>query len=163
MTTGRLNFDQPCPPSFNTEKVNIITLHTAWLLLKAGALRCAVLADTTAFSVLDRPRDTIDGAKDVSIARLKRLGCSNHHLMGPWQISGMSPIHDWRCMHCAYISFLEYVMFRKFYAASYVLSTNIVSTHHVQCFLHHVSRVPLVSEDHSSSSSSISICAYLQK
>jgi hypothetical protein len=32
VTTGRLIFDQPCPPSFNTEKVSIITLHTAWLL-----------------------------------------------------------------------------------------------------------------------------------
>ena len=48
-------------------------LHPAWLLSKAGALRCAVLADTTAFSVSDRPRDTVDGAKDVSIARSKRL------------------------------------------------------------------------------------------
>lgn len=53
---------------------NTSFFHTAWLLSKAGALRCAVLADTTAYSVLDRPRGTIDGAEDVSIATLmKRL------------------------------------------------------------------------------------------
>jgi hypothetical protein len=95
VTTGRLIFDQPWPSWRgiwnNTVMISMSNLHTAWLLPKSWrtSVRCpgGTQQHFQPWIVLATP-----WAKQKPLVSRYQ----NNSLIGPWQISSMSPIHDWR-------------------------------------------------------------------